>query len=118
MSSEDETVHRSGSTSNGEIQHSLGLILGQLAYLAHIPEKIDKLNREIGELKARLDILSAETKQNTQEIKNNTSDLSKTDGSIESRKIVISYIMSFLSLALSAVLVVLSLFSNNTTPTP
>lgn len=117
MSSDDETAQRSGSiNNNGEIQHSLGLILGQLAYLAHIPEKIDKLNREIGELKARLDILSAETKQNTQEIKNNTSDLNKTDGSVESRKIVISYLMSFLSLALSAILVITSFFTTNNTP--
>jgi hypothetical protein len=118
MNSDENTVGQSGSTNNtGEIQHSLGLILGQLAYLSHLPEKIDKLNREIGELKARLDILSKATDHNTEEITKNSGNINRDDGASESRKVVVSYLMSIGSLTLSAILVILAIFSS-TTPTP
>jgi hypothetical protein len=119
MSSEDDTAGRSGSVNHDAIQHNLGLILGQLGHLSHLPDKIDRLNREIGELKARLDIVSTLTDANTREIKNNTDSRNNHDGSDEQKRISISYGFSVISILISLALLVMTVITRfSSTPAP
>lgn len=121
MSSEDEIVGKSGSGNHDAVMHNLGIIMGQLGHLSHIPDKLDRMNREIGELKARIDIIDAMTAKNTKDIETNTADRNIDSGADAQKKLDSSFAFSILSFLISLIILVTTIitsFFTNTPPTP
>jgi hypothetical protein len=111
MNSEGKTVDPNGSKDKEDFNRNLGLILGQLGLLTHLPEKIERMNREIGEIKITLNSISVDTNQNTKDIRENSEYRNKHTGAEEENKVHVSFLFSVLSLLVSVVILITSIWT-------